>query len=121
MGPSGVIKSHMRLSGNATSNKSYKLYVGSTAVSWISPVTTSPNAEIIVSSRNQGSQSLQSGSRVSGTTGVGVVAGSFTGAPEYTSVDTSVDQNISISLQLSTLNTACAILMGADVSVTYGA
>lgn len=121
MGPSGVIKSHMRLLGNATSNKSYKLYVGSTAVSWISPVTTSPNVETIVSSRNQGSQSLQSGSRVSGTTGVGVVGGSVTGAPEYTSVDTSVDQNISISLQLSTLNTACAILMGADVSVTYGA
>ena len=120
MGPSGVIKSHMRLSGNATSNKSYKLYVGSTAVSWISP-TTNPNVETIVSIRNQGSQSLQYGSRVAGLTGVGVAGGSFNGAPEYASVDTSVDQNISISLQLSTLNTACAILMGADVSVTYGA
>jgi len=121
MGPSGVIKSHMRLLGNATSNKSYKLYVGSTAVSWISPVTTSPNEEIIVSSRNQGSQSLQYNSRVAGITGVGVAGASINGAPEYTSVDTSVDQNISISLQLSALNTACAILMGADVSVTYGA
>jgi len=121
MGPNGVTKAHLRLIGNTTSNKSYKLYLGSTAIAWISPVTTSPNVEFIVSSRNQGSQSLQINSRVSGATGVGVQGGSFTGAYENTSVDTSADQNVSISLQLSTLNTACAILLGVDVTVTYGA
>ena len=121
MGPNGVIKFHFRMLGNTTSNKAYTIYLGETAVARISPVTANPNGEMIVSSRNQGSQSLQCGSRVSGTTGVGVTSSTFTGAPEFTSVDTSVDQNISISLQLSALNTACAILMGADVSVTYGA
>ena len=121
MGPNGVIKFHFRMLGNTTSNKSYKIYLGGTAVAWIGTVTANANGEMIVSSRNQGSQSLQCGSRVSGTTGVGVASSTFTGAPEFTSVDTSVDQNISISLQLLTLNTACAILMGADVSVTYGA
>jgi len=121
MGPNGVTKAHLRLIGNATSNKSYKLYLGSTAIAWISPVTTSPNVEYIVSSRNQGSQSLQINSRVAAATGVGVVGGTFTGVSETTSVDTSADQNVSISLQLSTLNTACAILLGVDVTVTYGA
>jgi len=121
MGPNGVTKAHLRLIGNATSNKSYKLYLGSTAIAWISPVTTNPNVEFIVSSRNQGSQSLQINSRVAAATGVGVVGGVFTGMSETTSVDTSADQNVSISLQLSTLNTACAILLGVDVTVTYGA
>ena len=121
MGPNGVTKAHFRLLGNATSNKSYKLYLGSTAVITISPVTTSPNAELVLSSRNQCSQSLQINSRVAGATGVGLQGGSFTGTAENTSVDTSVDQNVSISLQLSALNTACAILLGADVTVTYGA
>ncbi len=118
MGPSGVLKSYIRLIGSVTGTKSFRLYLGSSIMVVINP-TTSPDAEFLISTRNQGDQSLQNNSRSGSYTGVGVAAGSVSGF-DYTSVNTSADQNVSISMQLS-LTGACAILLGADVSVTYGA
>ena len=118
MGPSGSLKSYFRLLGNTTGTKTFKEYIGSTIIGQTSP-TTSPCAEQLISCRNQGVETLQTNSRAAVPTGVGV-AGSNVSGIEYTSVDTSADKNLSISLQLSA-NTACAILLHADVSVTYGA
>jgi len=119
MGKNGALKSHLRGLGNATANKFYKLYLGSSLVQYIQPVTTGVNWEMIVSTRNQGSESLQINSRQTTPTGVGN-AGTVIVSGESTSVDTSVDQTLSISMQIST-TAACAILLHADVSVTYGA
>ena len=118
MGPSGSLKSYLRLLGNTTGTKTFKEYIGSTVIGQTSP-TTSPCAEQIISCRNQGVETLQTNSRAATPTGVGV-AGSNVSGIEYTSVDTSIDQNLSISLQ-NTTTAACAILLHADVSVTYGA
>ena len=119
MGKSGALKAHLRGIGNATANKYYRLYLGSTLVQYLQPVTTSPNWEMLVSTCNQGSESLQINSRQTIPTGVGA-AGTVMVGSESTSADTSIDQNLSISMQIST-TAACAILLHADVSVTYGA
>ena len=118
MGPSGSLKSYLRLLGNTTGAKTFRDYIGSTVIGYTAP-TTFPDVEQIISCRNQGVETLQTNSRAAASTGVGV-AGATVSGTEYTSVDTSVDQNLSISLQLSA-NTACAILLHADISVTYGA
>jgi hypothetical protein len=118
MGPSGSLKSYLRLLGSTTGTKTFREYIGSTVIGYTAP-TTFPDVEQITSCRNQGVETLQTNSRAAASTGVGV-AGATVSGTEYTSVDTSADQNLSISLQLSA-NTACAILLHADVSVTYGA
>jgi hypothetical protein len=118
MGKSGSLKSHLRGMGNAIATKFYKLYLGSSLVQQIQPVTTFTNWEMIVSTCNQGSESLQINSRQQMPTGVGV-PGTVMVNGESTSVDTSVDNNISISMQISTTS-ACSVLLHADVTVTYG-
>ena len=119
MGKSGSLKSHLRGIGNAIANKFYKMYLGSTLIQYLQPVTTSPNWEMLVSTCNQGSESLQINSRQTIPTGVGA-AGTVMVNGESTSVDTSVDQTLSISMQISTA-LACAILLHSDVTATYGA
>jgi len=121
MGPNGKLKFHTKVTGNITSTKAYSVFLGSNKLFWISPMTTSPVGEFLVSSSNQGSDSLQASSRISGIPGVGNNAANYTGTPEHTSINTSLDHNVSISLQTPALNTACAILLYADLSVTYGA
>jgi len=85
----------------------------------LSPITTLPNFEGITSALNQGSESLQIISRNVALSGVGNAGGSFV-AGESSVINTAVDANLSFSLQIST-TAACAILLHADVSVTYGA
>lgn len=120
MGPNGSLKSHVRVYGNVTGNKFFRMYVGSTAVMAIVP-TTLPNTEFLFSVRNQGVENLQVGPRggARATLGVNTTDGSvFTS--EFTTIDTSVDQTISYSLQLSS-NQGCAVLANFDVTCTYGA
>ena len=118
MGPSGSLKAYLRLLGNTTGTKTFRVYIGSTIVLQTSP-TTSPNIEQLMSCRNQGVETLQNNSRAASPTGVGASGATVSGL-EYTSVDTSADQAVSLSLQLSATG-ACAVLLHADVSVTYGA
>ena len=119
MGPSGTLKAHSRMMGNVTANKTYKMYLDSTQVAAFGSLSTNPNAENIVSVRNQASESLQLLSHQLANPGVGQVAASFL-TNEYSAIDTTTDKTLSYSLQIST-NAACAILLGADVTVTYGA
>ena len=119
MGPNGSLKTHLRTGGNVTANKTYKLYLDSTIAAFFGAVSTNPHAELISSSRNQGSESLQLNSPQGSNTGVGLVTNGFQPGA-YSAVNTATDKTLSISLQIST-NAACAILLHADVSVTYGA
>lgn len=119
MGNSGRLKTHLRCLGNATANKIYRAYLGATLTAYVGSVTTNPNLECLLSSVNQGVQNLQINSRQAGSTGVGVSGGTFSVGAENSSADTSIDQILSLSLQIST-TAACAILIHADVTVTHG-
>ena len=117
MGPNGCLKSHFRSSGNLTGTKTFKGYLGSSVFSSIAP-TVNPTTEIITSFCNQGVANAQLVSGINSNTGVGVVSNVFT-TSSYAVIDTTTDKNISYTLQLS-VNTACAMLLHADVTVTYG-
>jgi hypothetical protein len=117
IGPNGNLKIHTRGTGSITGIKTFKHYLGSSAVVNI-PMTTTPSHEFLVMSCNQGSESLQSNSRTSGLTGVGQATANP--ASEVTAIDTRLDQTYSVSLQVSSTS-VCAILLHADATVTYGA
>ena len=117
IGPNGTLKIHARGTGSLTGTKTFKHYLGSSAVVNL-PITTNPSYEFLLMSCNQGSESLQSNSRKSAATGVGEV--SANAASEVTAIDTSLDQTYSVSLQVSSTS-VCAILLHSDVTVTYGA
>ncbi len=118
MGPNGVIKSHVRICGNTTGTKTIKQYLDSSLIATINPSAT-PNVDMLVSTRNQASDSLQLTSPAGSATGIASAFGSFP-TTDYAAIDTTTDKNLSFSLQIST-TAACAILLHADVSVTYGA
>lgn len=120
MGPNGSLKSHLRLSGNATANKNFRMYAGSSLIGFANSITTLPNSEILISACNQGSNASQVVSRSVAVPGVGAVAGSVAVAGEATAVNFAADQTLSISLQISTTS-ACAVLLHADTTCTYGA
>lgn len=120
MGPNGSLKSHLRLSGNATGNKNFRMYAGSSLIGFANSITTLPNSEILISACNQGRIDSQVVSRSVAVPGVGAVAGSVAVAGEATAVDFAADQTLSISLQISTTS-ACAVLLHADTTCTYGA
>jgi hypothetical protein len=117
MGPNGCLKSHFRPSGNLTGTKTFKGYLGSSVFSSIAP-TVNPTTEIITSFCNQGVENAQLVSGINSNTGVGVNSNVFT-TSSYAVIDTTTDKNIAYTLQLS-VNTACAMLLHADVTVTYG-
>ena len=117
MGKSGSVKTHWRIIGNTTNTKTYREYLGLTIVANMG-VTTSPVAEILTSVFNQGDSQKQITSAVNAMPGVGTAFSSFT-ASSATAIDTDRDQDLSISMQIST-TAACAILLHADASVTYG-
>lgn len=118
MGPSGNIKIHARGSGNLVATKSFRHYLGATAIFTAQP-TTNPSYEYLVITANQGSESLQSNARVGASTGVGLNSATCLVA-EASSIDTSADQAYSVSLQISTTS-GSAVLLYSDVTVTYGA
>ena len=118
MGPSGVVKTHWRIIGNTASTKTFKEYLGSTPVATMG-ITASPLTEMLTSIFNQGDQQKQVTSTASALTGVGTANATFTVSSSAT-IATDVDQTLSFSMQI-TANTACAILLHADVTVTYGA
>ena len=118
MGNSGRLKTHLRCLGSVTANKIFRIYLGSTMVTYVGLVTTNPNIEYLLSSVNQGVQNLQINSRPAGV-GAGATGAVFTVGTENSSANTSIDQILSLSLQISTTS-ACAILMHADVTVTHG-
>ena len=118
IGPNGVIKSHVRICGNTTGTKTIKQYLDSSLIATINPSAT-PNVDILVSTRNQSSSSLQLTSPAGSLTGIASAFGSFP-TTDYAAIDTTTDKNLSFSLQIST-TAACAILLHADVTVTYGA
>jgi len=120
MGPNGSLKSYCRIYGNVTGNKSFRMYVGSTAVMVIVPTILVSN-EFLFSVRNQGVENLQVGPRGGNRSTVGVnTADGSAATSEFMTIDTSVNQTISYSMQLSS-NQGCAVLANFDATCTYGA
>ena len=119
MGKNGILTNHYRVSGNSVSSHTVRGYVGSTAAILIGATSSNPHNEGIVSVANQGSEVLQIGSRRADPTGVGVSGGSAN-ALESSAVDTTVDQTLSMSLQI-TSTSAAVVLLFSRFSLTYGA
>ena len=119
MGRNGVIKSHLRTLGNATGNKIFRMYAGSTVIGHNGSVTTSPDSEMLMSTRNQGVENLQANSRQSSTTGTGVQGATFTLNTENSVADFSTEKVISVSLQMST-SASCAVLTHFDMTCVQG-
>ena len=119
MGKNGILTNHYRVSGNSVSSHTVKGYVGSTAAILMGATSSNPHNEGIVSVANQGSEVLQIGSRRADPTGVGVSGGSAN-ALESSAVDTTVDQTLSMSLQI-TSTSAAVVLLFSRFSLTYGA
>jgi hypothetical protein len=119
MGPNGTLKTHLRTVGNTTGNKTYKLYLDSAVVAFFGAMTANPHTELISSTRNQGSESLQLNSQQSSNIGVGLVTNNVQSGA-YSASDTAVDKALAISLQISTTS-ACAVLLHVDITCTYGA
>ena len=121
LGPNGSLITRIRTHGNVSVNKTFRIYLGSTCVTYIGTITTNPISELSVSTVNQGSENLQMNSRQTGVTGVGLAGATFTAGTENTSVDTTSDKIFSISMQVSGGTTGCAILSHAAIETTYGA
>lgn len=120
LGKNGNLKARLRTAGNTTANKTFKVYLGNTNVTYVGPATVTPDAENLVVTANQGSESLQVNSRQGALSGIGQAAATFAGTPEITAIDTSTDKTLSLSLQIST-TAACAVLLNFDITCTYGA
>ena len=118
IGKNGTLKTHWKTAGNVGGTKTYKQYFDATIAGLLSS-TTSPMYEALTSVCNQGDESKQVLSHTNSLSGVGTGFTSIN-ANASTSIDTSVDKTLSFSLQIS-VNTAAAILLHADVTVTYGA
>lgn len=120
MGKNGALKSHARTYGNITGNKYFRAYVGSVATMAIVP-TALPSTEFLFEVRNAGAVNMQVGPRGGARATVGVnTADASVATTEFMAIDTSIDQTLSYSLQISS-NLACAVLANFDVTCTYGA
>jgi len=119
IGPNGTLKCQFRTMGTTTGTKTIKAYLDSTVIGG-AILSGSPVAEYLVSCSNQGAENLQlTSASNSSLTGVGVT-GTLLATSNYTAIDTTADRTLSFSLQSSTTAT-CAVLLHADVNLTYGA
>lgn len=119
LGPNGRLIWSMRMAcSNAASAKSFRIKDGSTALVTTQP-TTSPCMELSGFIVNAGTTGRQFNARLTTVTGI-ASAGSTVGASEVSTIDTSVDQTLSFSIQLAA-NTDAAALVYEQVSTQYGA
>ena len=118
LGRNGSLRTYLRATGNATGTKTFRAYLGSTVIFGAAPAG-SPTIDYCMSVVNQGSETLQTAAPVNAPIGIGFTSVSFA-AGNYITVDTTVDQVFSMSLQISA-NTASAVLLNASSTVTYGA
>ncbi len=118
IGKNGSLNMSIRVSGNNVNSHAFRVYLGSTSLWSMVGIYSSPIAEILLSARNQGIESIQCCSRTGSIVGMGVFSSSAEGG--YKTVNTGIDNLLSISLQ-NAVNTACAVLMHANVTCTYGA
>ncbi len=121
LGNSGKLASHWYISGNAANVKTFFQLIGDIRVLQLNTAAT-PIFEGITTSRNVGKPTAQINSRVqTAPIGVGSAAAASIGstAYEFTAVDTSVSQNLSVTLKVSS-TAACAILLGYEALACFG-
>jgi hypothetical protein len=111
MGPNGRFISEYARAADAAGTKTVRTRLAGITM-YSDPKTTSSVGDFIVKFRNIGSQNRQWGDR-----------GSFAAtisSSQYSSIDTSVDQTVTLTLQ-SSLSTIGQFMCGYTASVTYGA
>jgi len=111
MGPNGRVVSTYARAADATGTKTVRLRLDGTAL-FSEPKTTSSIGESSITVRNIGSQARQWGDR-------GAYSGTIS-TTQYTTVDTSANKTVTVSLQ-SSLNTIGQFVCGFDCTAKYGA
>ena len=115
MGKNGVLRWFASLLGDTVAVKQFRLKLsGSNAM--VMQVGATPLADLEQQMQSQGSATRQRITR--NASAIGGQIASLLG--NSTSFDTTQDLSVSISLQIST-PTGCAILLGSDLTVKYGA
>ena len=117
LGKNGDLTWWWRLGGNTSGSKAIKIKLGGTTLMNI-PVSTSPGVEASGKIKNIGRQDKQIISRYSSLTGIGQ-AGATYSANEVSSIDTSSDKTITVTLLLQTTSDALALMAFTLIS-TYG-
>lgn len=117
MGPNGIIRALVsHRTGTSASNRILKLKAGSTVIGQNTVSSGSFCTDLEFFKQNQGTQKLQSGIRVNAWLGVGGTSL----LNDYTEIDFSVDQTITMSLQVAANTTSfCGWLR--EFTVKYGA
>lgn len=117
LGPNGCLTNLFKVLGSTGGNKSYRAKIGGTTTAQVFP-TTAPSGEFLNIWRNQGNTASQANSRGSTVVGIGVTSASVI-ATERTTVDTAVDNAITITLQCSS-NADSMVLLYTTMTATYG-
>ncbi len=119
LGKNGSLSVYLRQAGSISGNKTFRSWIGSTTAT-VTGSTTGPTAETLqyVSCIDSFTSKFVGRVAANGTGGVASVSGGY-GAAQIISVDTSVDNTVSVSLQGST-NLAAPVLTTAILTATYG-
>lgn len=119
LGKNGVLSVYLRQAGSTSGNKTFRSWIGSTTAT-VTGSTNGPTAETLqyVSCIDSFTSKFVGRVASNGTGGVGSLSGGY-GAAQIISVDTSVDNTVSVSLQGST-NLAAPVLTTAILTATYG-
>jgi len=115
MGKNGLLRWFASLLGDTAAVKQFRLKLGSSTAMMFQTGST-PLADLEQQMQNQGVENRQRVTR--NASAIGAQIASLLG--NGTSFDTRQDFPVSISLQIST-TTGCAILLGSDLTVKYGA
>jgi hypothetical protein len=119
LGKNGNLQIFVGQSGSTSGNKTFRSYVDTTAVS-MTGLSTSPNVDTLhlVTCADSTTEKHLGRTLTTGPTGVGIAGTSYS-STNYVSVDTSIQQSMSVSLQGST-NVAAPVLLRALITATYG-
>lgn len=119
LGKNGNLQVFAGQSGSTSGNKTFRSYVDTTVVS-MTGLSTSPNVDTLhlVTCADSNTEKHLGRTLNTGPTGVGVAGTSYS-STNYVSVDTSIQQSMSVSLQGST-NVAAPVLLRALITATHG-
>ena len=118
MGPNGTLTFATSVFGDSSAtNKTHRVRDNSSVVLTQFATSTNSCADYLMSVKNRGVQNAQVGPR---SVGFGVGGSSIGGTWQYATIDTSVDQTLTVSIQLSA-NTGSACIAGWIATVQNGA
>jgi hypothetical protein len=123
LGKNGILKTLLRCQGSTGGNKTYRMRAGNSSTTQIlvTGSAASPNIDGLHCMNCVDSHTVKYIGRInaSGYSGVGVGAATAVASSIVTTMDTSVDNTLYLTMQGST-NLSAPILLGFEITATYG-